>query len=323
MSTPTQPEARSVFRRLRRGQIIGGVLLLALLIVMVLTAFGEPVWQLLGFGTLLLSVVLIVLLALGVLLITLVIAAITRKRTRTMPWLERFFRLLLVLGALLAALASAMFGSQWHTSTPPILGADGRPLPGSIASLEQVTLNGSQQWIAIRGKNIHNPLLLHLDGGPGVSEMAHIRTFFPALEDHFVVVDWDQPGAGKSYNAVPIGSLTIDRYVSDAHTLIQQLRARFHQDKIYLMGELWGTVPGILLAQRYPELFYAYIGTGQRTSVLEDDRMGYALALKIAAERGDSATVEKLRRNGPPRTSAAIHSASLMSVLRPGTVFMC
>jgi len=299
-TTPTQQEPRPAFHRLQRGQVIGGILLLALITIVVLTAFGEPMWQLLGFGTLLLSVVIVVLLALGVLLITLGIAAITRRRTRIMPWLGRFFRLLLVLGALLAALAGAMFGSQLHTSTPPILGADGKPLPGSIAALEQVTLNGSQEWISIRGKNMRNPVLLQLDGGPGGSYMAHLRTSYPTLEDHFIVVAWDQPGAGKSYNAVPIGSLTIDRYVSDAHALIQLLCTRFHQNKIYLTGDSWGTVPGILLVQRYPELFYAYVGTGQRTSVLEDDRMGYALALKIAAERGDTATVEKLRHNGPP-----------------------
>ena len=120
------------------------------------------------------------------------------------------------------------------------------------------------------------------------------------MEDHFIVVDWDQPGTGKSYNAVPIGSLTIGRIVSYAHALIQQLLTRFHQNKMYLVGESWGTVPGILLVQRYPELFYAYVGSSQRTSCLQDDRMGYTFALKVAAERGDTATVEKLRRDGPP-----------------------
>jgi hypothetical protein len=45
---------------------------------------------------------------------------------------------------------------------PPILGADGNPLPGSIAVMEKVELNGSQQWITIRGKNVDNPVLLFL-----------------------------------------------------------------------------------------------------------------------------------------------------------------
>ena len=297
---PTQPEARPAFRRLRRGQVIRGVLLLALLLVVILAAFGEPLWQVLGTGILLLSVVVVVLLALGALVIALGIAAITRKRTSMMPWLKRSFRLLLVLGILLVGGASAVVGSQWHASTPPILGANGQPLPGSIATLEQVTLNGSQQWITIRGTNTHNPVLLFLTGGPGQGGFDANQEVLAALENHFVVVNWDQPDTAKSYGVVPLAQLTPQRFVSDAHALVQMLRTRFHQDKIYVYGQSWGSILGIWLVQQYPQLFYAFIGHGQMVNVIEDDVMGYQLALKYATEHGDTATVETLRRNGPP-----------------------
>jgi pimeloyl-ACP methyl ester carboxylesterase len=296
----TQPEAKPAFQRLRRGQVILGVVLLALITLVVLTAEGSPLWQFLGFGTLLLAAVIVVLLALGVLLIILGIAALTRKRMRIMPWLRRLLRLSLVLLTLVVALAAAMVGSQWHASTPPILGANGQPLPGSIATLEQVTLNGSQQWIIIRGTNIHNPLLLHLSGGPGNSDLSIFRNLMAPLEDHFVVVNWDQPGAGKSYGAMPMATLTPQRYVSDAHALIQLLRTRFHQDKIYLLGSSWGSILGIWLVQQYPNLFYAYIGDGQVVNMKEDSVMSYQFALQYAAERGDTATVDTLRHNGSP-----------------------
>ena len=119
--------------------------LLAMVVVTILAAFGRAQWQILGFGMLLLSVVVVVLLALVALLITLGIAAITRRRTRILPWLGLRLRLSIVLVTLTVAVAGAVIGSQWHTSTPPILGADGKILPGSIATLEQVTLGGSQQ----------------------------------------------------------------------------------------------------------------------------------------------------------------------------------
>jgi hypothetical protein len=51
----------------------------------------------------------------------------------------------LVLVVLMVAVAAATLGSQLHASTPPIPGVNGQPLPGSIATIEQVTLNGSQQ----------------------------------------------------------------------------------------------------------------------------------------------------------------------------------
>jgi len=275
---------------------------LGLLALVVLAAFGPFPWQLLGQGTLLLSVVVVVLLVLGALLITLGVVAITHRRRRILPWTGRLVRLALVLLILLVGVAGATLGSQWHASTPPILGANGQPLPGSIATLEQVTLNGSQQWITIRGKNVHNPVLLFFMGGPGAGGFPDNSMLLTplSLEDHFVVVNWDQPNTGKSYGDVPQASLTPQRYVSDAYALTQLLRARFHQDKIYVFGSSWGTILGIKLVQQHPDLFYAYIGQGQMVNTTENDIMGYQFALTYAAEQGDTATVGTLRQNGPP-----------------------
>jgi pimeloyl-ACP methyl ester carboxylesterase len=191
--------------------------------------------------------------------------------------------------------------SQAYASTPPITDADGYALPNSVASLEKVELGGSEQWITIRSKNTHNPVLLFLAGGPGGSELVWTRKYLADLEDHFVVVNWDQPGSGKSYNAVPIASLTPERIVSDAYALTQLLCQRFQQDKIYLTGESGGTIWGIMLVQQHPELFHAWVSAGgQMVNTTENDIMGYEFALQLAAERGDTATVEALRRNGPP-----------------------
>ena len=40
-------------------------------------------------------------------------------------------------------------------------------LPEGIEKLEQLDVNGSKQWISIRGLNRANPILLVLHGGPG------------------------------------------------------------------------------------------------------------------------------------------------------------
>ena len=106
-----------------------------------------------------------------------------------------------IAGLLLIAVL-AVLASQFFALTPPILSADGQPLPGSIASLEKVNLNGSQQWISIRGMDTTKPVLLFLAGGPGGSQLATARFALSDLEQHFVVVNWEQPGAGKSFDAV-------------------------------------------------------------------------------------------------------------------------
>jgi pimeloyl-ACP methyl ester carboxylesterase len=194
----------------------------------------------------------------------------------------------------------AVVASQAFAATPPIMGDDGQPLPGSIAALEKVTLNGSQQWVSIRGRDTSKPVLLFLAGGPGGSQLATERYALHELERHFVVVNWEQPGAGKSFFAVDRSTLTPDRYIEDAHALVMHLRQRFGQEKIYVLGESWGSALGIMVVQRYPELFHAFAGTGQMVAFLENDLLCYDFALRWAQERGDAGKLEALTRQGPP-----------------------
>lgn len=205
-----------------------------------------------------------------------------------------------LLGGMLGIAVMAVFLSQWLASTPPILGADGKALPGSIATLEQVELNGSQQWISIRGQDQEKPVLLFLAGGPGGSQLVTARRTLAELEKYFVVVNWEQPGAGKSFDAVDRASLTPERYIEDGHALVLYLLDRFQEQKVYVLGESWGSTLGIWLVQRYPDLFHAFIGTGQMVAFLETDRICYDLSMGWARERGDTAKVAQLEAQGPP-----------------------
>ena len=192
----------------------------------------------------------------------------------------------------------AIFASQIFESTPPILDAQGQAIPNSIAVMEKVKLGGAEEWVTIRGRDSRNPVLLFLAGGPGGTQLVTARRALTRLEDRFVVVNWDQPGAGKSFDAIDRSKLTPDRYVTDAHELVLNLRQRFGKEKIYVLGESWGSALGIMVVQRYPELFQAFIGTGQMVAFLENDRICYDFALRLAQERGDTNQVEKLKQQG-------------------------
>jgi pimeloyl-ACP methyl ester carboxylesterase len=194
----------------------------------------------------------------------------------------------------------AIWSSQFFAFTPPITDAAGKALPNSIAVLERVKLNDSEQWVSIRGKDLNNPVLLFLAGGPGGSQLTTARRSLGGLEDHFVVVNWEQPGAGKSFDAVPHSSLTPERYIEDGRALVLYLQERFDEDKVYVLGESWGSALGIMLVQRYPELFHAFIGTGQMVAFLDTDLMNYEFAMQWARERGDTAKLAQLEQQGPP-----------------------
>src|SRR5690606_5108939 len=121
------------------------------------------------------------------------------------------------------------------------------------------------------------------------------------LEQHFVVVTWDQRGTGKSYAALdPAETLTLEQMVADTIEVTEYLRERFGEDKIYLTGNSWGSILGVLAVQRRPELFHAYVGTGQMVSLRQTDIIFYEDTLAWAERNGNAALVATLRRNGPP-----------------------
>lgn len=205
----------------------------------------------------------------------------------------------LALGAV--ALIALTLLLLWPASTPPILDANGRPLPGSIAELTTVRIGGQEQALLIRGQSTDNPLLLYLAGGPGQSSLVHPRVLFQDLEQDFIVVAWDQRGAGKSYAAIdPTSDLTPQQAVADTVEVTNYLRERFDEDKIYLLGESYGTILGVLAAQQRPDLYHAFIGSGQMVNVAETDRVIYHELLANAEQTGNTQLADKLRSYGEP-----------------------
>jgi len=185
-------------------------------------------------------------------------------------------------------------------STPAILAADGQPVTGSIAELATVHLGGQDQSILLRGKSVDAPVLLYLSGGPGQSDLGWNRALYADLTDDFIVVGWDQPGTGKSYPAFDAGALTVDRVVSDTIELTDYLRERFDEERIYLLGESWGTILGVLAVQRRPELYHAWIGSGQMVNPLETTRRLHDDLLALAERTDDEVLAEAMARYGDP-----------------------
>ena len=190
--------------------------------------------------------------------------------------------------------------TQTTANTPSIVNKHNQVIEGSIAELKEVNLNGRKEWISIRGESTHNPVLLFLAGGPGGSQMAATRYELSELEKHFIVVGWDQPGSGKSYKAIKKSDLTIQTYIDDGHALTKYLKEKFSEEKIYIVGESWGSALGIFLAKEYPKDYHAVIGTGQMVDFLETEKLDYEKALEIAEIRQDTQKIEKLKSNGYP-----------------------
>lgn len=228
------------------------------------------------------------------------LARMTFSKNRA-AWRKKLGGQMIFLAMVIITLTALVLGSQWAAHTPAITRADGRPLPGSIASLEKVRLGGVDQWLILRGQDVNKPVLLFLSGGPGGSEAGRVLRFNRELEKHFVVVIWEQRGCGKSYPSLdPKSALTVEQYTTDIIELTEMLRSRFDEQKIYLVGHSWGTIIGLRAAQARPDLFHAYIGAAQMVNVGATDQIIYDMVLDHSRSAGDTKFAQTLETQGPP-----------------------
>lgn len=198
----------------------------------------------------------------------------------------RFRRILCIFGVIifLFLLGAIVEFIVFRGRTPQI------SAPGSIASLEKHKIGGVDQWILIRGYDQTKPVLLFLHGGPGMPSMYLAHEFQSELERDFVVVHWDRRGAGKSFDAhLQVSALSVRQTLNDTYELTRNLRERFHQQRIYLVGHSWGSYLGLLAVYEHPEYYSAFVGMGQPAGSREQVRAFRREFLsRVAKETGDS-----------------------------------
>ncbi len=162
---------------------------------------------------------------------------------------------------LLLAVALALGWKAMPGRTPAITGSD------PIAELVPVQIGGVRQWLLIRGEDRRAPVLLWLHGGPGAAQMPLAHATTRALERDFVVVHWDQRGAGKSNSRrFDAETMSLEQFLQDAHAVTRHLQARLDADRIIVLGHSWGTMLGARLVARWPHDFAGYIGVGQQVN---------------------------------------------------------
>jgi len=207
---------------------------------------------------------------------------------------------LVLLGILLA----------WSPGQPqPFLNENGRPLAGSLSEKTHVEINVVEQGMFIKSKNIHNPVLLFVHGGPGMPAYWLTQRYPTGLEDHFTVVWWEQRGAGLSYHPdLSPETMTADQFIADTQEVTRYLLKRFGKEKIYLMGHSWGSYIGIQAAAQAPDLYYAYIGMGQLVYQIQSEQLAYEYALAQFKNNGDLRMVRKLE-SAPPTMTVPLPAA--------------
>jgi pimeloyl-ACP methyl ester carboxylesterase len=175
--------------------------------------------------------------------------------------------------------------------------------PNGIDESSFVKIGAIEQWITIRGEDRHDPVLLFLHGGPGDVTSTWSFAFFAPWQRHFTVVQWDQRGAGRTLgrNGPSIRStITVDRIVRDGIEVAEYLRDHLGKKKIILVGHSFGSVVGIGMARARPDLFHAFVGTGQVADETRNYASTFDALLNKARQTNNAEALSELKRVGPP-----------------------
>jgi pimeloyl-ACP methyl ester carboxylesterase len=166
-----------------------------------------------------------------------------------------------------------------------------------------VHLGGIDQWVTIRGNDRQTPALLFVHGGPGDVTNPWSFAYFATWEKRFMVVQWDQRGAGRTLRKTGpsiVPTMTVDRMAQDGIELSEFLRKHLGKNKIVLVAHSFGTILALRMVQARPDLFYAYVGTGQVADETKNYTVAYAALLSKAQDTANTEALAELRRIGPP-----------------------
>jgi pimeloyl-ACP methyl ester carboxylesterase len=175
--------------------------------------------------------------------------------------------------------------------------------PPGIDEGRYVEIGGLQQWITIRGEDRRNPVLLFLHGGPGDATNPWGYAAFGSWLRHYTVVQWDQRGAGRTLarnGSASAATVNVERMARDGIELAEWLRTSQGQAKIVLVGHSFGSILGARMAKARPDLFHAFVGTGQVADPLRNYTVAHGALLARARAAGPPAAVRELEEVGPP-----------------------
>lgn len=104
---------------------------------------------------------------------------------------------------------------------------------------------GASMPVYVKGNINSNIFVIFLHGGPGSnSTQAAFLPVFQDLQNSYAIAYWDQRGSGLSQGNPDKSSFTVAQFVEDLDMVVEAIRLRYDQPKIFLYGISWGGALG-------------------------------------------------------------------------------
>lgn len=182
-----------------------------------------------------------------------------------------------------------------------------------------VRIGGIEQWVTIKGNSCSNPVILMVHGGPGNPNTVFDQLPYAAWEKDFTIVQWDQRGAGRTFARNPStadGVLTLAGLANDGNEVAAFAAGHLQKNKVILFGGSWGSAVAVNMAMTSPELFAAYLGTGQMVNGRENETASYAKLMALARVANDEKNIAALEALGAPPWTNPRHPGAFRRISR-------
>jgi pimeloyl-ACP methyl ester carboxylesterase len=170
-----------------------------------------------------------------------------------------------------------------------------------IDSLESFDIDGSTQWVLLRGDLHARRVLLLVQQGPGLPLIHEARAIERRLnlESDAVVAYRDQRGTGRSCGA-DLSTMDVARLVTDVRAMVDALCARLEVDRLDIVGFSLGATLATMAAAQNPARIGRVVAVGIDIDFAESERYAYAFACDEAARRGNRRAQRQLQAIGAP-----------------------
>lgn len=196
----------------------------------------------------------------------------------------------------------------------------------SINEERFILLGGIEQWITIKGEDKTKPVILFLHGGPG-STLSHFENkMYGGWEKDFVLVHWDQRGAGRTFGRNAPSEINKEYYIKnplkvelmtqDGIELTKYVLDYLDKKKLILVGTSWGSILGMDMVLDSPELFEGYVGHSQVVNFSKNIDYAYKKVYEMTKSTEDTISQELLDGLGAPPYDNARSYGQLLRIIK-------
>jgi pimeloyl-ACP methyl ester carboxylesterase len=167
-----------------------------------------------------------------------------------------------------------------------------------------VKIGGIDQYISLKGIK-DKPIVLYLHGGPGAAASAHSEKITGSLEQDFLVMHWDQRGAGKTLKQNDLKQTpTLALMQSDAEELLTYILKTFQRQQIILVANSWGTSLAFHLSETYPNKISTLVAISPIINLLSSQKSLNKTLIKHFRKIKKQKAIEQLKTINIPYHNA-------------------